>query len=264
MKLSPDLIQQYQDQGMLFLPSYFSETEAKKWCEELSCLPANLPGTIMEQDGQTIRALHGIHAYSQVFQDLIRHPALLEPAQQILNSLVYLYQLKINMKAAFTGDLWPWHQDYAFWYAEDEMPEPKVVNIAIFLDEVNHFNGPLYLILGSHQDGLIQMEAKGLESNWQANFSANLKYTVDSKKVAQLAENKSLFAPVGSAGSVLFFHSNIVHSSPPNLSPYPRKIMIITYNSVENIPIPKKEPRPEFLVSRDYTPLHPLLAYSLS
>jgi ectoine hydroxylase len=99
------------------------------------------------------------------------------------------------------------------------------------------------------------METQGLEDDWQANFSANLKYTVDSQTIAKLAQNRPMFAPVGLAGSALFFHSNIVHASPPNLSPYPRKMLIITYNSVDNIPISKKTPRPDFIVSRDRTPL---------
>ena len=38
------------------------------------------------------------------------------------------------------------------WYLEndDDMPEARAMNIAIFLDEVNEFNGPLMFIPGSH------------------------------------------------------------------------------------------------------------------
>jgi ectoine hydroxylase len=35
---------------------------------------------------------------------------------------VYIYQFKINVKAAFGGDVWQWHQDYIFWRNEDGMP----------------------------------------------------------------------------------------------------------------------------------------------
>jgi len=31
------------------------------------------------------------------------------------------------------------------------MPEARAMNVAIFLDEVNEFNGPLMLIPGSHK-----------------------------------------------------------------------------------------------------------------
>ena len=53
---------------------------------------------------------------------------------------------KINAKAAFTGDVWQWHQDYGTWKRDDGMPEPRAMNIAIFLDEVMPINGPLMLV----------------------------------------------------------------------------------------------------------------------
>ncbi|MBW4594264.1 MAG: phytanoyl-CoA dioxygenase family protein [Brasilonema angustatum HA4187-MV1] len=263
MKLTQNQIQQYEEEGMLFLPNYFSKTEVSTLQEELSRLPEKTPGQIMEKDNQTVRAVHGVHIHSKVFQNLIQHPLLLEPIQQLLGNSVYLYQFKINMKAAFTGDVWPWHQDYAFWYEEDGMPEPRPVNVGIFLDEVNQFNGPLYLISGSHKEGLIQFDThrsavEGKDISWEANVSANLKYCLDNATITRLVERGGIIAPVGCAGSVLFFHSNLAHSSVPNISPYPRRLLLITYNSIENIPRPYGKPRPEFLVSQDYTLLQPL------
>ena len=40
-----------------------------------------------------------------------------------------------------------------------------------------------------------------------------------------------------------------------NLSPYDRKIVLVTYNRVDNLP--REARRPEFLVSRDFTPIQP-------
>lgn len=268
MELSQKQIQQYEDNGMLFIPNYFSESEINVLCEELTRLPKDIPGQIMEKDEKTVRALHGVHSYSKIFQSLIRHPFLLKVAQQILSDLVYLYQFKINMKAAFTGDIWPWHQDYIFWYEEDGMPEPKIVNVNIFLDEVNQFNGPLYLISGSHQEGLIKPEVykssladKG--QDWEANVSADLKYCLNHATINRLVKEGKIVAPVGCAGSILFFHGNIAHASLPNISPYPRRQLIITYNSVKNTPCFGNQPRPEFLVCRDSTPLNPI-EYNIS
>jgi Phytanoyl-CoA dioxygenase (PhyH) len=260
MKLTQNQIQQYENDGMLFIPNYLSKLEINSVNKAIFQLPDNTPGLVMEKDCQTIRALHGVYTYSEIFQDLIRHPFLLEPAQQILGDSVYLYQFKINMKAAFTGDLWPWHQDYAFWYKEDGMPEPRTVSIGIFLDEVNQFNGPLYYILGSHKEGLIEFTIHGSreDAGWEDNVSADLKYCLDNKTITRLVEKGGLTAPTGSAGSVFFFHGNIAHASVPNISPYPRRLLIITYNSINNIPRYDKQ-RPEFLVSKNYTPLEPVV-----
>ena len=74
------------------------------------------------------------------------HPRMIEPIEQIFGEKLYMHQFKINAKAAFTGDVWQWHQDYGTWKRDDGMPEPRAMNIAIFLDEVMPINGPLMLV----------------------------------------------------------------------------------------------------------------------
>jgi ectoine hydroxylase len=64
-----------------------------------------------------------------------------------------------------------------------------------------------------------------------------------------------MVSPKGPAGSVVLFHPEIVHGSATNISPFPRDLLIVTYNSVGNQPRHRGEPRAEFLVGRDATPL---------
>ncbi len=66
-----------------------------------------------------------------------------------------MHQFKINAKAAFDGEVWQWHQDYGTWARDDGMPEPRAMNIAVFLDEVMPINGPLMLIPKSHKHGML-------------------------------------------------------------------------------------------------------------
>ncbi|MGC2200012.1 MAG: phytanoyl-CoA dioxygenase family protein [Stellaceae bacterium] len=61
----------------------------------------------------------------------------------------------MNAKAAFEGDVWQWHQDYGTWVRGDGMPEPRAMNIAVFMDEVMPINGPLRLIPSSHKHGTL-------------------------------------------------------------------------------------------------------------
>ena len=75
----------------------------------------------------------------------------MEAAQRILQDEVYVHQFKVNAKLAFRGEVWEWHQDYIFWRNEDGMPTDNVVTLALFLDEVNEFNGPLLFVPGSHK-----------------------------------------------------------------------------------------------------------------
>lgn len=268
MKITSEQLQQYESNGLLFFPNYFSRENVDLLVKALERLPANTPGQVVEKDGKTLRALHGVHIYSKVYQELIRHSFLLESAEQLLDSLVYLYQFKINMKAAFTGDIWPWHQDYVFWHEEDALPEPRIINVTIFLDDVSQFNGPMYFIMGSHNEGLIEPEvhhsATSKDKSWETNVSANLKYCLDYPTISRLSDKGKMIAPVGGAGSVLFFHSNIAHASLPNISPYERRQLVITYNSTSNVPKISDKPRPDFLVCRDSSPLTPSYEHCLS
>ena len=36
--------------------------------------------------------------------------------------------------------MWQWHQDFGTWHRDDEMPEPRAMNSAVFLDEVSYVN----------------------------------------------------------------------------------------------------------------------------
>ena len=83
------------------------------------------------------------------------HPRLIEPVEQLFGEQLYMHQYKVNAKAAFDGDVWQWHQDYGTWARDDGMPEPRAMNISVFLDEVMPINGPLMFIPGSHKSGVL-------------------------------------------------------------------------------------------------------------
>ena len=51
------------------------------------------------------------------------------------------------------------------------------------------------------------------------------------------------------------FHGNLVHASPPNITPYPRKIVYLTLCAVSNHIT--KFTRPEWIAHRDFTPIKP-------
>jgi ectoine hydroxylase len=184
----------------------------------------------------------------------------------ILGSQAYVYQFKINAKAGFQGDVWQWHQDYVFWLKEDGLPTDRVTTAVLFLSDVTRFNAPLFLIPGSHKGGVIDVDAReqplkgsqGKGPAWLSNLTADLKYALDADVITRLVQRHGMFSAEGPSGSLLFFHSNLVHGSTNNISPLDRMLVLISYNSVENLPLRVKNPRPEFLVSRKYDPITPL------
>jgi hypothetical protein len=256
MELTSNQLRTYAESGLLFFPSLFDPAEIAALSAATDEMAAiDHPSRVLETDGETVRALHGCHLTNAVMARLTRLPRMLRPAEQIVGDSAYVYQFKINFKAAFGGDVWKWHQDYIFWAKGDGMPRPDCVNIMVYLDEVTEFNGPLMCIPKSHRHGMVDAMASQGQGNWKDGVSADLKYSLDRETVSKLIEEGGIVAPKGPAGSVLIFHPNLAHGSAPNLSPWDRSMMIVTYNSVNNVPVPTGELRPEFLVSRDTSAL---------
>ena len=111
---------------------------------------------VREKGSDAVRTNFAAHMYSEPFARLARHPRMVEPVEDLFGEKLYMHQFKINGKMAFEGDVWQWHQDYGTWKADDGMPEARAMNLAVFVDEVNEFNGPLYFIPRSHKKGAIE------------------------------------------------------------------------------------------------------------
>ncbi|MEV3894847.1 phytanoyl-CoA dioxygenase family protein [Streptomyces anulatus] len=216
------------------------------------------PEVVYEKDSDTVRGIHGCHAFDDAFDALVRHPQLVALAEELTGRPVYVYQFKVNLKQAREGAAWPWHQDYAFWSEEDGMPGAHAVNIALSLDDIHEGNGPLVVLPGSHRLGLLDLPEKEQEggSAWQQHVAVDLAYTVSEERAEKLAAEFGRVLITGKAGTVHAFHPSIVHSSSSNISPDRRALLLITYNAVDNAP--ENPTRPEFLVTRDSTRVTPV------
>ena len=130
MQLDAEQIRQFQDDGWLFLPETFSPEEVAVLAREAEAIyAANRPEIWREKSGAP-RTAFAAHTYNEAFRLLGAHPRLIGPVEQIFGEQLYMHQFKINAKAAFTGDVWQWHQDYGTWARDDGMPEPRAMNIA--------------------------------------------------------------------------------------------------------------------------------------
>ncbi|MDQ4092238.1 MAG: phytanoyl-CoA dioxygenase family protein [Actinomycetota bacterium] len=262
VELTLDQIDQYTAQGFLLIPDLMpEEVGGIRENIERSATVATL-GRMLEKDGDTLAGLRGTHLTNEFFARLVRHPKILIPARQLLDSDVYVYQFKINMKRAFKGDMWRWHQDFSYWHHEDGMPAPQALTAVIFIDRADETNGPLLLIPGSHHCGLIPVERSGRAAfdtqRWASNFTGSVDYTVPDQVVVELAHKHGITAAMGEPGTVLLFAPNVVHGSPQNMSPFDRTMLFTTYNSVGNRLHEVENPRPTFLVTRNGDPISPL------
>ncbi|SCL14656.1 ectoine hydroxylase [Micromonospora nigra] len=265
MKLTDDQVEAYERDGFLLLPAYFSADEVALMRAELPAVfGVESPALIREAGSGVVRGVHGVHESNPVFAALVHQARMVEPARQLLDSDVYVHQFKINAKLALVGDVWEWHQDFLFWHEEDGMPEPRALTIGLFLDDVDEFNGPLMLVPGSHHGDLCEVSRQPDTEGWASTLTSSLKYQVRADTLADAVDGRGIVAPKGPAGSVLIFHSKILHGSAPNMSPRNRTIVLTTYNSVDNALAEVADPRPEFLASRRAVALTPRGAESLA
>ena len=120
------------------------------------------------------------------------------------------------------------------------------MNIAVFLDEVFPYNGPLMLIPQSHKHGV-------LDADHDTSTTSYPLWTLEEDAVEKLVDQGGLIAQTGKPGGVLMFHGNLVHGSAGNITPFPRKIVYLTLNAVSNYI--RKPTREEWIAHQDFTPI---------
>lgn len=251
MELEHDQIARFNDDGFLLIPELLSAAELAVLRQEAARLFTLEREEILRTDEGEIRYAMGVHLYSEPFARLLRHPSLLGSAHQILGGPVYCHQYKIIIKQPFSELAFPWHQDFSMWHAHEGVPAPDGLNVAVLLDDVDEFNGPLIFLPGSHrvQDQISFREER--LPGAQAAF-----HTVDEDTVTRLADARGLAAPKAAAGAGLLFHCNVVHASAPSISPRNRANIYLSYNRVENYA--RRPTRPPYYTGRDFAPLQPL------
>jgi ectoine hydroxylase len=249
MKLTSEQLAQFDEQGYLLLPECFSREEAAVLRAAATEVFAMDREEVWRESTGVARTAFAAHTYNEAFRRLGRHPRLVEPVQQILDGPVYMHQYKVNAKAAFDGEVWQWHQDYGTWKRDDDMPEPRAMNIAVFIDDVTAANGPLLFIPGSHKLGVVA-------AGHDLETTSYPLWTLDRETVSELAKQGGCVAPTGPAGSMLMFSSLLVHASPPNISPFDRTIVYLSLCHVDNHI--RKFQRKEWIAHRDFTPIEPL------
>ncbi len=249
MKLREEQLAEFHERGYLFLPEVFSSQEAGLLRREAERIYGLDREEVWRESSGVARTAFAAHTYSEPFRRLGAHPRLIEPVMQLLDGPAYMHQFKVNAKAAFDGEVWQWHQDYGTWARDDLMPEPRAMNIALFLDDVSAVNGPLMFIPGSHAQGVLAA-GHDLES------TSYPLWTLDRETVTRLAAEGGIVAPTGDAGAVVMFHCNLVHASPPNISPWGRVIVYLSLCHVDNHI--RRFERAAWIAHRDFAPIEAL------
>jgi ectoine hydroxylase len=261
--LNQEQLNQFDDNGYIILDGAAEDLVAPIQ-KELEAMKEQLQGReemVVEPDSKELRSIFQPHFFSDYIQKVARDPRMLNIARQLLGDEVYLHQSRVNVKPGMKGRSFPWHSDFETWHVEDGMPQMRAVTGWIMLTENDPFNGPLFLIPGSHKHYL---SCGGItpEDNYKQSLRKQEAGTPNLESLDWLIkEGSGLAGAFGKPGTIVFHECNIMHGSPDNLASYPRTNLFFVYNSVKNVckaPFSGQKPRPSFLASRDTTPLEPL------
>ena len=256
----------YEDNGFLVVPEVFSPEEVEVFLGELEGLAASdvlrgKPELILEPDSDRPRSIFSPQRFNELFDRLARDCRILERVTQILDSDVYIHHARVNIKGALNGRSFPWHSDFETWHAEDGLPRCRVLSAWVMLSENTEFNGPLYLMPGSHRF-FVSCSGATPENHHEVSLRKQ-EYGVPSlEALERLASAGGLASACGAPGTLILHEGNTMHGSPDNISPTARTNLFFVYNSVLNTPAERPFAaanfRPEFLGSRDFTPLQPI------
>ena len=247
MQLTTEQLDRFHRDGFLVIEGVFGRDETNRLRARLPILfSEDTPANIREKASGEVRTAMGLHERDALFAALVRDPRLVEPAVQLSGEAVYVQQVKVNVKSAFSGEVWQWHYDFATHHSEDGVAEPQALNLHVFLDDVTEFNGPLYFIPGSHRRG-------PAPASLDTETTSYPLWVVAPEHVADLVERGGIVSATGPAGTALIFGDCLVHASPNNMSPWDRPIFSVIYNPVSNALT--RHRRPDHIHHRDTRPV---------
>ncbi|KAI8750808.1 ectoine dioxygenase [Biomphalaria glabrata] len=179
---------------------------------------------INDSEGRKSRLCLWSHPGNDVTGMVGRCEKVAGTSEKLLGGEVYHYHTKLMMKEPFTGGEHVWHQDYGYWYKNGCL-YPDMLTVFIAIDKCWKENGCLQILEGSHKCGRIEHVMVGGQTG------------ADLERVDQLKKVLPLEFVELEPGDALFFHSNLLHNSAPNQSPYRRWAFLCAYNKASNNPV---------------------------
>ncbi len=133
MLTTPEQRLLYDEQGFIMIPSLFSPEEVAVLKAGMAALHTDqrvggaegrTKGGMVVEDADTSRLQFYIHRGGTRFDLLARHPRMARIMQELMAVPMDIYHSKLAFKAAFTGSVQFWRQDYGYWITAKH-PQPK-------------------------------------------------------------------------------------------------------------------------------------------
>lgn len=173
------------------------------------------------EDASKARRIWAPTSRDAIFADLAQDAALLDAVEQLIGPDIVLQYSKLNVKPPRVGSVVEWHQDFSYY----PHTNTDLVATLIYLDDATRENACLRVVAGSHRHGLLSHESEGY-------FVGKV-----SSPAAVGLGDAAIVDCEGAAGSVVFIHPLLLHSSEKNLSDLYRRVFIPSYRAADALPI---------------------------
>lgn len=215
---SPDVIEKFQKHGFAIVRQFLSADDAfclKNLAADDGAL-ADFGHERLDATGRKSKLTLWYEPGNDVFGRVSCSNRLLTEMSAFLGGEAQFFHAKLMQKEPKIGGAWEWHQDYGYWY-DDGFLSDAMASCYVALDPATRENGCLQFIPGSHKFGRLRHENTGEQ------IGANL------TRVNALKERLGIRYCELEAGDAVYFHSNLLHASGPNLSDQPRWGLISSY-----------------------------------
>jgi ectoine hydroxylase-related dioxygenase (phytanoyl-CoA dioxygenase family) len=219
--LTLDQIEQYHRDGYVILDDVFGPQDVDTLIKQIAIDDPGAAATFGDTRGKTARLAFWSDTTSSVWGACSTHPNVVNNVRILMQEDVGFFHGKVTLKEAHTGGAWEWHQDFGYWY-EQGYVFPRMISVAVALDENTLENGCMRLLKGSHKLGRLNHGAIAGQLG------------VDMKRFDAIRGCFEEVPAVMKPGAALFFHCNTLHASSANESNRHRRNFIMCYNALSN------------------------------
>jgi non-heme Fe2+,alpha-ketoglutarate-dependent halogenase len=195
--LSAAAIRQYHEDG------YYAPVRALA-TEEAAELRRHLENYEQSSGGLRGPLRHKSHLLFTWLNDVIRHPGILDPVEDLIGPNILCWGTSFFIKEAHDPSYVSWHQDSTYWGLEP----PDIVTAWLAISESIIENGAMRVIPGTHKGEQVPHRDTFAQNNLLSR-GQEIEVEVDGSKAVDL---------VLQPGEMSLHHVRLIHGSEPNPS----------------------------------------------
>ena len=227
IKIKSEHVKKFNKEGYVLFKNLINKkniSNIKKILKILSKKQSD--GRGLSEPGVNKSLIHSIHKSIGLKKIIENNNWFRTFPKKLMNSKqVFVWNAKCNLKRKFHGSCEYYHQDFVYW-RDFGFKSEKMLNCMIFIDDHSHLNGGLWVFPKSH--------LKMYRHESFLNINSLQKYHIPISILEKLDKKNPAISIEAKAGSVLFFHSKLIHGSAHNISSKERRILLYDISSNEN------------------------------